>query len=146
MRSFRGTPSGSDRARILAVDDNASVREILSSVLTAASYEVRTASNGYTALQTVHEWSPDLIITDLSMHPIDGFRLCQELRKISKVPVIVLSGETAPDVRECILSSGANYFIQKPPRLDELLMGIATALNGAHRATDHAIPSTFMPI
>src|SRR5215210_7851698 len=77
--------------RILVVDDERQITRVLTRSLSANSYDVHTAVDGEAALQTFHDWQPDLVVTDLSMPGVDGLELCRRLRTFSQVPIIVLS-------------------------------------------------------
>ncbi|HRA41435.1 MAG TPA: response regulator, partial [Pyrinomonadaceae bacterium] len=85
----------SENKKILIVDDESQITRVLRHSLTAHRYDVRTAADGVSALETFHDWHPDLIITDLQMPEMDGIGLCREIRKVSTLPVIVLAA--APD-------------------------------------------------
>ena len=78
-------------ADILVVDDEPQITRVLRTTLTGQGYEVRIASDGEMALEIMKDWSPDLVITDLSMPNMDGLELCQRIRAMSEIPIIVLS-------------------------------------------------------
>src|SRR6266700_7588771 len=80
-----------ERSRILVVDDETQITRVLKTTLTAQGYEVRTASDGESALDLAVDWLPDLIVTDLSMPRMTGIELCRAVRERSQVPIIVLS-------------------------------------------------------
>jgi two-component system KDP operon response regulator KdpE len=88
----------SQNKRVLVVDDEPQITRVLRRSLVAHQYDVRTAADGASALDTFHDFHPNLVITDLQMPEMDGLELCREIRKISEVPIIVLSvkGERAP--------------------------------------------------
>jgi two-component system KDP operon response regulator KdpE len=121
----------SDKQRILVVDDEPQITRVLRRSLTAHGYDVRVASDGESALQTFGDWSPDLVVTDLSMPNMDGLELCRNLRAISSLPIIVLSvrGEERTKVRA--LDAGADDYVSKPFGMDELLARIRAALRRA---------------
>src|SRR5206468_7019114 len=79
------------RKRILIVDDEQEITLVLRSGLTKHGYDVRVAGEGEAALDLFLVWSPDLVITDLSMPNMDGLKLCHRLRENSRVPLIILS-------------------------------------------------------
>ena len=79
------------RKRILIVDDEQEITLVLRSGLTKHGYDVRVAGEGEAALDLFHAWTPDLVITDLSMPNMNGLKLCQRLRETSEVPIIILS-------------------------------------------------------
>jgi two-component system KDP operon response regulator KdpE len=119
--------------RILVVDDESQITRVLRRSLTAHRYDVRTAADGESALDTLRDFHPDLIITDLSMPGMDGIELCREIRRISQVPIIVLSVKGEEKVKVSALDAGADDYITKPFGIDELLARIRAALR---RATD----------
>src|SRR5688572_12421647 len=82
-----------ETARILVVDDEAQLTRVLRTGLKSRGYEVRTAPDGMTALETFNEWQPELVITDLAMPRMDGLELCRQIRAVSQVPIIVLSAK-----------------------------------------------------
>src|SRR6266700_759132 len=83
--------SMNERHRILIVDDEPQITRVLRTALFAQGYDVRSAADGESALETFGDWPPDLVITDLSMPNVNGIELCRRLRKLSAVPIVVLS-------------------------------------------------------
>src|SRR6266576_2249011 len=81
------------KPRILVVDDESQITRVLRTGLTARGYEVRVAADGVSALETLGDWQPDLLVTDLSMPNMDGLELCRRVRAISQLPIIVLSAK-----------------------------------------------------
>ena len=81
----------SDNQRILVVDDEPQITLVLRSGLAKHGYEVRVAAEGEAALDLFRAWTPDLVITDLSMPNMGGVELCRRPRAISGVPIVVLS-------------------------------------------------------
>ena len=70
------------KPRILIVDDEPQITRVLHRGISSQGYEVRTATDGVSALETVKNWLPDLVITDLSMPNLNGLELCRQLRTI----------------------------------------------------------------
>jgi two-component system KDP operon response regulator KdpE len=89
---------------------------------------VRSASDGETALETFRDFQPDLIITDLQMPEMGGLTLCKEIRKISQVPIIVLSVKGDESTKVGALDAGADDYVTKPFGMDELLARVRAAL------------------
>ena len=114
--------------RILIVDDEAQIRRVLRTSLAAHRYEVRVAADGEAAIDTFHDSKPDLIITDLSMPEKNGIELCREIRKMSNVPIIVLSVKGEEKTKVEALDAGADDYITKPFGMDELLARVRAAL------------------
>lgn len=114
--------------KLLVVDDEAQITRVLKRGLEAEGFQVRTASGGGAALEQFRTWSPDLIITDLSMPGIDGLALCGKIRQSSDIPLIVLSvkGEEATKVKA--LESGADDYVSKPFGMAELVARVRALL------------------
>ena len=117
--------------RILVVDDETQITRVLKRSLTAHRYDVRTAVDGESALDLFADWSPDLVITDLSMPEMSGIELCCELRKRSQVPIIVLSVRGEEKIKIEALDAGADDYITKPFGIDELLARMRAVLRRA---------------
>lgn len=114
--------------KILVVDDEAQITRTLRASLRAHRYEVRTAADGVSALDTFADWQPDLIITDLQMSEMDGIELCREIRKISEIPIIVLSVKGEEKTKVSALDAGADDYVTKPFGIDELLARVRATL------------------
>lgn len=123
------------RPHILIVDDEPQITRALRASLSAHGYEIRAAGDGEAALEIAKDFQPDLVITDLAMPKMDGVELCRQLRRISQVPILVLSvrGEERSKVEA--LDSGADDYITKPFSTGELLARIRAALR---RSTPNA--------
>jgi two-component system KDP operon response regulator KdpE len=80
-----------DPPHILIVDDEPQITRVLRTSLSAQGYDIRVANSGEMALEIMKDWSPSLIITDLSMPSVDGIELCRRVRAVSQIPIIVLS-------------------------------------------------------
>ena len=76
---------------ILVVDDEASIRRILETRLSMIGYQVVTACDGQEALEAFRNTNPDLVVLDVMMPKLDGYGVCQELRKESDVPIVMLT-------------------------------------------------------
>lgn len=114
--------------RILVVDDETQIARVLRRALSARGYEVQTAADGEEALSAFSQWTADLVITDLSMPQMGGLELCRRLRKLSQVPIIVLSVKGEERTKVEALDAGADDYITKPFGIDELLARVRAAL------------------
>ncbi len=114
--------------KILVVDDESQITRTLRASLRAHRYEVRTAADGVSALDTFADWQPDLIITDLQMPEMDGIELCREIRKISEIPIIILSVKGEEKTKVAALDAGADDYVTKPFGIDELLARVRATL------------------
>ena len=119
------------KQRILIVDDEPQITRVLRRSLTSHDYDVRSAADGESALETFGDWRPDLVITDLSMPNVNGIELCRRLRKISTVPIVVLSVKGEEKTKVEALDAGADDYVTKPFGMDELLARIRAALRRA---------------
>ncbi len=118
-------------SRILVVDDETQITRVLRTTLTAQQYDVRVANDGETALEIMKDWSPDLVITDLSMPNMDGLALCRELRVRSQLPIIVLSVKEDDRTKVKALDLGADDYVTKPFSMPELLARVRANLRRA---------------
>src|SRR5437879_353054 len=127
------------RKRILVVDDEQEITLVLRSGLTKHGYDVRVAGEGEAALELFSAWAPDLVVTDLSMPNMNGLKLCQRLRAISSVPIIILSvkGDEATKVEA--LDTGADDYVTKPFGMGELLARVRAALRRSPETTEGTI-------
>ena len=116
------------RPHILVVDDEPQITRVLRTSLEAQGYDVRVANDGETALEIVKDFTPDLVVTDLAMPRMNGIELCRQLRKISQVPIIVLSVRGDEHSKVEALDSGADDFVTKPFASGELPARIRAAL------------------
>ena len=127
--------------RILVVDDEPQLLRALRQSLTHNQFEVRTASDGESALDSFRDWSPNLIVTDLSMPLMNGLDLCREIRRVSDVPIIVLSVKGEEQIKIEALDLGADDYITKPFSIDELLARIRAALRRAPQLNESNAPN-----
>ncbi len=114
--------------KILVVDDDPSIRQMLSLGLNQEGYQVQTAENGETALKIIPDFEPQIIILDIMMPVMDGYELCRAIPEISNASTIML---TAKDTTVEIvkgLKMGANDYLVKPFHFDELLARIEVQL------------------
>ena len=110
------------------MDDEPQILRVLRMSLKAHRFDVRTASDGESALDLFRDWSPDFIITDLSMPLMNGLELCREIRKIGETPIIVLSVKGEEKTKVEALDAGADDYITKPFGIDELLARVRATL------------------
>ncbi|HET7346278.1 MAG TPA: response regulator transcription factor [Acidobacteriaceae bacterium] len=114
--------------RILVVDDEIQITRVLRASLSAQRYDVRTANDPEEALRLFSEWQPDLVITDLMMPGISGVELCQEIRRNSQTPIIVLSVRDQERSKVEALDAGADDYVTKPFGIQELLARVRAQL------------------
>jgi len=122
--------SASSRVRILVVDDNADMREYLSSLL-SQRYAVECVSDGQVAVETVRRSPPDLVISDVMMPSLDGFGLVRELRadpRTTALPIIMLSARAGEEATVEGIERGADDYLVKPFSARELFARVAARL------------------
>lgn len=118
-------------ASILAVDDSASMRQMVSFTLKSAGHTVAEAEDGVAALTQCKSSAYDLVITDVNMPNMDGITLISELRKLPNykfTPLLMLTTESASDKKMAGKNAGATGWIVKPFNPDQLLAVIKKAL------------------
>ncbi len=118
-------------ARILVVDDEKSVTDLLVYNLRKAHYDVVVAADGRAALQQAKAANPDMILLDLMIPGVDGLDVCRELRKSSSVPIIMITARGEEIDRVVGLELGADDYITKPFSMRELLARIKAVLRRA---------------
>lgn len=114
--------------RILVIDDEFQITRVLKRSLGAHRYDVRTAADGEAGMDTFNDFHPDLVITDLSMPGMSGIDVCRAIRRISEVPIIVLSVKGEERTKVEALDAGADDFVTKPFGMNELLARVRASL------------------
>lgn len=117
--------------KILVIDDEPQITRVLRRSLVAHRYDIRVASDGESGLDLFHDWKPDLVITDLSMPEMSGIEVCREIRKISEIPIIVLSVKGEERTKVEALDAGADDYITKPFGMNELLARVRATFRRA---------------
>ncbi len=118
-------------ATILAVDDSASMRQMVSFTLKDAGHNVVEAANGQEALQAAQTGSFDLVLSDVNMPVMDGITLVKELRALAKfkfTPILMLTTESGADKKTAGKQAGATGWIVKPFNPDQLLNTVKKVL------------------
>jgi DNA-binding response OmpR family regulator len=115
-------------ARILIVDDEPAVTDLLAYNFRKAGYEVLLAGDGREALKLAYEASPDLILLDLMIPEVDGLDVCRELRKTSQVPIIMITARGEEIDRVVGLELGADDYVCKPFSVRELMARVKAVL------------------
>ncbi|MCX6070061.1 MAG: response regulator transcription factor [Chloroflexi bacterium] len=130
--------------RILVVDDEPSVTDLLAYNLRKAHYDVLIASDGRQALQLAREASPDLILLDLMLPEVDGLDVCRELRKSTSVPIIMVTALGEETDRVVGLEVGADDYVTKPFGVRELLARVKAVLRRTRPENGEASTSTIL--
>ena len=119
------------RARVLVVDDEADLVRILQFGLQAIGYQVETASDGQEALKKARETKPDIILLDLMLPKLDGYKVCRLLKfdeRYKHIPIMILSARTQEGDQNLAHEMGANRFLTKPYEFAEILEHIKALL------------------
>jgi DNA-binding response OmpR family regulator len=126
-------------ARILVIDDDITVREVVVSYLRAGGHEVAEAADGESGLKEMRDRPADLVVLDLMMPGIDGLEVCRRLRAIGTVPIIMLTALGSETDRVVGLESGADDYVTKPFSPRELVLRVDALLR---RVGERAEPDT----
>ena len=129
------TPPATARAFVLVVDDEEQNRSLLRDPLEARGYEVEEAENGLQALQKIAARPPDVILLDLMMPKMDGFAVCQHLRKYEKtahLPILMITALSERKERLMGIEAGANDFLNKPVDIQDVILRVGNAVHTKH--------------
>lgn len=121
--------ASSEKCRVLIVDDNQTLRELLTELLEGEGYDVMAAADGGSGLEAVNSFAPDVVISDVVMPVIDGIELCRRIKQEPRtvnIPVFLISGLRAA-IEDSIegLTAGADDYLEVPFRNEELLVKVA---------------------
>ena len=133
-----GTKMEAEHLRVLVVDDERSIRRLLTTSLGAHGFTVLEAANGSEALVAVAEHRPDVILLDLGLPDIDGLEVTRRLREWTGTPIIILSVREQEADKVAALDAGADDYMSKPFGIGELLARIRVSMR--HIATDEHEP------
>ena len=120
--------------KVLVVDDDTSVRDVVRRYLERAGYEVELAGDGETALRLHRQHPPDLVVLDLMLPGVGGLDVCRELRETSAVPVVLLTALGEESDRVLGLETGADDYVVKPFSPRELVLRVGSILRRARTA------------
>jgi two-component system, OmpR family, response regulator VicR len=123
-----GAESEGARRRVLLVEDDPALRTLLSDYLTLDDYRVLPAADGLQALRLAATTPPDLVLLDLVLPGLDGLEVCRRLRAASAVPILILSGRTQPEDLLLGFDLGADDYVIKPFRPQEVLRRVRALL------------------
>jgi two-component system, OmpR family, response regulator MprA len=116
--------TGTVTGRVLVVEDDEAIADVLRRSLRAEGHEVMSAGDGAEALTLSESFVPDLVVLDLGLPRLDGLEVCRRLRAESDVPILILTARTETDDRVEGLDSGADDYLPKPFEREELLARI----------------------
>ena len=100
--------------KILAIDDDTAMTELLTVLLESRDFEITTANSGKEGISLIKQINPDIILLDLMMPEMDGWETCKKIRDFSNTPIVVLSALNNPDMVASALDAGADDYLIKP--------------------------------
>ncbi len=130
------------KQKILIVDDDSNIAELISLYLTKEFYEVQIVEDGEQALQVFHTFQPNLILLDLMLPGIDGYQVCREIRARSNTPIIMLSAKGEIFDKVLGLELGADDYMIKPFDSKELVARVKAVLRRFQPAREDAVPAS----
>lgn len=128
-------------AKVLVVDDDATVREVVVGYLRNAGHDVHEAVDGAGALEAVRSAAPDLLVLDVMMPGIDGLEVCRRVRRHSDVPVVLLTALGEEQDRVIGLEIGADDYVTKPFSPRELVLRVDSILRRSSGGAEVGVPS-----
>jgi DNA-binding response OmpR family regulator len=123
------------QAKILVIDDDEGMTELLSLLLAPTSSEILTAMSGREGIELLQKHEPDIIILDLMMPEKGGWWVCQKIREFSSVPILILSALDSPGAIAQALDSGADDYLIKPVSSSTLIANINKHLRRVKKAS-----------
>lgn len=127
-----------NKQKILIVDDDSSIAELISLYLTKECFETKKVEDGNEALGAFESFKPDLILLDLMLPGMDGYEICREIRRNSSVPIIMLSAKTETFDKVLGLELGADDYIIKPFDSKELVARVKAVLRRSKQGHESA--------
>jgi DNA-binding response OmpR family regulator len=131
-------PSATRRPRVLAIDDERAIRELLETGLAHHGFDVRSVSRGVDGLHDVAAWKPDAILLDLVLPGENGLELLERLATATRAPIVVLSRRAGASDKVEALRSGADDYMAKPFSMAELALRLDRLL-GRRQAVSAAV-------
>lgn len=125
--------------RILVVEDDRNLQQLMKAFLEKASYEVNCASDGVHALDMLEQKQYDLVVTDLMMPEMDGYELSKQIKKHTQIPIIMVTAKEELVDKKMGFSVGADDYMVKPIEFEELLLRISALLKRYKLASERVI-------
>ena len=130
-----------NKQKILIVDDDANIAELIGLYLNKECYDTQIAADGEEALELFTTYAPDLVLLDLMLPGIDGYQVCREIRTKSQTPIIMLSAKGEVFDKVLGLELGADDYMEKPFDSKELVARVKAVLRRTHQAPQTAVAS-----
>ena len=121
-----------DRVRVLVVDDEANITDLVATVLRYEGFDVETAASGRDGLEAVESFRPHLVVLDVMLPDLDGFEVQRRLADETRIPVVFLTAKDSTDDKVRGLTMGADDYVTKPFSLEELIARVRAVLRRAH--------------
>ena len=128
------------KQKVLIVDDDSNIAELISLYLTKEFYDTRVAADGEAALELFESYAPNLVLLDLMLPGIDGYQVCREIRSKSQTPIIMLSAKGEVFDKVLGLELGADDYMEKPFDAKELVARVKAVLR-RYRPVENAAPA-----
>ena len=129
MNATAQTQSDDEKQKVLVVDDEESIRQLVSTVLRYEGFEVETAADGRAAVKSAHAFRPDIVVLDVMLPDLDGFEVYRRMAEDgSRTPVLFLTARDRPEDRVHGLTLGADDYVGKPFSLEELVARVRAIL------------------
>lgn len=126
-------------ARVLVVDDSVTSQEMVGIHLRKAGYTVKNASDGAEAVEMTKQWSPSLILLDVMMPVMNGYRATRQIREFSSIPIIMLSAKGTEHDKVQGLNAGADDYLVKPYSSEELMARLRALLRRSKSANGEKV-------
>ena len=136
LKKLQPLESKTKPTRVLYVEDDEVIRDTISRLLEVYGYQVAYARNGQEGVENALQWKPDIILMDLRMPVMDGYKAIQEIRfnpQTHDIPVFVVSAWSSRKERDQARLAGADDFFVKPPDLNRLIEAIETAVAASRK-------------
>ncbi|MFH2039225.1 MAG: response regulator [Chloroflexota bacterium] len=118
--------------KVLVIDDDPDMTDLLSLLLKASGFEVLVCNYGEKGIQLTHDFSPNVIILDLMMIGMDGWQVCAAIREFSSIPILILTALDNPEIIVSALDAGADDFLTKPVSSSLLVSRLKTLTRRMH--------------
>ena len=135
-----------NKAKILVVEDDKAVRNLITTTLETQNYQYHTAEKGSEALLEAVSFQPDVMLLDLGLPDMDGIAIIEKVRGWSGMPIIVISARSEDRDKIDALDAGADDYLTKPFSVDELLARLRVALRRARQDSGHAVSYTHLTL